>query len=294
MALAIQIDPAIKRLEIVAKQFVNSKLVGNYKSAFKGHGIEFDGYREYAPTDDASRIDWRASMRAGGKILVKEFVEERNLDVGFLVDTSATMVFGSAKKLKNEYAAEAVASLSYAMLEAGDTVGVGLFSKETTNLIPPKGGLKHYYFLLHTLADPKFYGGRKNYGGMADWALREFERGSLIFIVSDFIAADNEFFLKLKILAQKFDVVGLCVRDALDLQLPNAGVVDLKDSLGSSQLMIDTKDVAEDYTHYAHQDLARVKNEFNAAGTDFVVLDSSEPFSGPIIRLFNQRTKRLS
>ena len=123
--LNLELSESIKRLKIFTNQIVNTSFVGGYKSVFKGHGMEFEDYREYTPNDDASTIDWKASVRSK-QLLVREFVEERNLNVFFLIDASSSMVYGSTDKLKMEYAAEIVATLSYTILQAGDSISFAL------------------------------------------------------------------------------------------------------------------------------------------------------------------------
>jgi len=90
--LRVSLTPAIGKLEVVTKSLVNTKVIGRYKSVFKGRGLEFADYRDYTQNDDASLIDWKASARAN-KTLVKEFVEERNLNVFLLIDVIYSIVF---------------------------------------------------------------------------------------------------------------------------------------------------------------------------------------------------------
>ena len=128
MKKQLRIDPSIvvKRLKILTNNIVNSQLVGNYRSVFKGRGLEFEGYRHYTPDDDASSIDWKASVRSK-EMLVKQLIDERNVSVFFLIDVSSSMVYSTTDKLKVEYMAELVATLSYVILSAGDSVGFALF-----------------------------------------------------------------------------------------------------------------------------------------------------------------------
>ena len=110
-SLNIDLLPVLRKIPFVKKGLLTSTTVGAYKSVFKGRGLEFAGYRPYSTTDDASLIDWKATARTGD-VLVREYIEERNLNIIFLFDVSDSMLFGSTDKLKAEYAAELVASLS--------------------------------------------------------------------------------------------------------------------------------------------------------------------------------------
>ena len=121
--------PKIRRLAIQANRDVLSRtLTGNWLSTFKGRGMQFSGYREYQQsTDDAGKIDWRASLRAQ-KLLVKELQEDRNLQVTIMVDVSNSMLYGSGEELKAEVAAEIASTLAYPAIRAGDSVGLVMFS----------------------------------------------------------------------------------------------------------------------------------------------------------------------
>lgn len=150
---------SLKRLDLVVKGLVNTSFMGNYKSVFKGTGLEFADYRRYSPgSDDASRIDWKASKRAN-QILVKEFVEERNIDVIFMVDVSSQMLTGSTKRLKAEYIAEFVSTLARNVLVAGDSVGFVLFSNKIVKEDWPKQGMAQYYSITKSLSNVSNYGG---------------------------------------------------------------------------------------------------------------------------------------
>ena len=119
--LNIDVSTKIRNLQFATKNLVTSKFLGNYKSVFRGRGLEFDGYRDYTSGDDASLIDWTATKKAN-KPLVKEFIEERNLNVFFIIDVSSGMLTGSTEKLKSEYAAEMIATIAYSVLNSGARV----------------------------------------------------------------------------------------------------------------------------------------------------------------------------
>ena len=160
--LRISLTPALKKLEIFTKKNVSNTFLGSYKSVFRGRGIEFEEYRAHIPSDDASFIDWKASLRAN-QMLVKEFGEERQLNVFILIDVSSTMFYGSTFKLKNEYAAELAASLCYAVLQADDAVGFALFSDKIVQSSFPAHDPKQLYLLFRALTNEKNYGGSCNF-----------------------------------------------------------------------------------------------------------------------------------
>lgn len=280
---------------MVAKQLVTSSFVGEYKSAFKGRGLEFESYREYLPTDDASLIDWGASVRSGGKLLVKQFVEERNLEIFFVIDASATMVFGTQDRLKNEYAAELSASLAYAMLQAGESVGACLFNDNIVESVPPAFGSRQFYILLKTLAHAQNYGGPKRMERAIQFANSTLQQGALLIIVSDFIGFKPEWLTLLKIACRKFDVMGLMVRDPRDLELPQTvgGEILFSDSLGGQKLIVETGHVREAYNKLARQQVEEVRRGFVEAGADLLVLRTDSPFIEPVTKFFSQRAERI-
>lgn len=291
--LDVDVDKSLKRLEVATRQLVTSSLVGNYKSVFKGRGLEFDGFREYADGDDASLIDWRASARTGGKVLVKEFIEERNLSVVFLVDASASMLFGTGSKLKSEYAAELVASLGSAMLSAQDTVGLVLFSDKVTDYVRPQSGARQFHSLLKGLVDYENYGGKKNYESALAFCLSSLERGTLLFVVSDFIGFRGKASTTLKVAASKFDLIGVCVRDPRDMALPQgSGEVDVADPFSEASEAVQSDSIADAYGREARAQVADAKQRFESAGGDFVFLESNRPFNGPIARFLMARQAR--
>ena len=100
--LNVDIVPSIRKLEVVTKGLIKTKGIGSYKSVFRGKGLDFSEYRPYSNVDDAALIDWKASMRTN-QLLMRQYEEERDLNVFFLLDFSSSMVFGSTPKLKNEY-----------------------------------------------------------------------------------------------------------------------------------------------------------------------------------------------
>ena len=157
--LKIDLNFSLKRLDLVTKGLVTTQFLGNYASAFKGQGLEFANYRNYIQgNDDASRIDWKASKRVSN-LVVKEYVEERNMEVICLIDVSKKMLTSSVKKLKAEYIAELVASFSYSMLKSGDSVGLMLFSDKIIKYSPPQSGLQQFYSLTEKLSNTNNYGG---------------------------------------------------------------------------------------------------------------------------------------
>lgn len=291
--LKIDLTKGIKQLEVITKGLVTTSLVGQYKSVFKGKGLEFADFREYAPDDDASMIDWKASARAN-KILIKEYMEERNIEIFFLVDTSSSMVFGSTEKLKNEYAAEIAASLSYVMLQAGDSVGFALFNDRIVEKFPPGHGKNQFYIISKSLVNPNFYG----YGFDLEEALKfligYLRERTVVIIVSDFVGLKGEWQKYLKICSKKFDMISIMIRDPRDRTLPDEKRrVIIQDPYSSKQLVVVPSEIKHEYEAYVLQQEREIKEQFQKAGCEMIYLSTDKPFAPPIIDFFRKRQLRM-
>jgi len=291
--LKLDLTAGITRLRIITNRIVNSKIIGNYRSVFKGRGLEFYGYRQYTTTDDASIIDWKASIRSK-ELLVREFVEERNLSVFFLVDVSSSMIYGSIDKLKIEYAIELVAALSYTILQAGDSVGFALFSDKVLRYDPPKSGAKQYYSLARSLVDVSNYGGNYDLVEALKFTMSFLKEFSIVMIVSDFIGLKNDWKHYINIAAQKYDLIGIMIRDPIDKELPDYnGQVIFGDIFSNKHLIANINSVREDYAKYAQHMEEEISDTFVNAGSDFVELTTDKPFIKPVTDLFLRRTNKI-
>lgn len=289
--LKIDVTETIKKLEIATKNMVTTKIMGNYMSVFKGRGLEFEGYRDYMSGDDSSLIDWKSSKKAN-KLLIKEFKEERDLKIFFLVDSSSTMECSSIKKLKNEYAAEFVASLSYVMLNTGDSVGFALFSDGIIKMMPPKRTSHQFYAILKNLANPLFYGGGYDLGSSLKFIMNFLERGSILFIVSDFIGLKGEWQKYLEVAAGKYDVIGVMVNDPTDIVLPDDNHrVMLENPVSGRQMLIIPDQIKKRYKEYVETEKRLIKSIFLKLNCDFMRLSTDKPFMGELTKFFRKREK---
>ena len=287
--LKINLDFSLKRLDLVTKGLVTTKFLGNYASAFKGQGLEFADYRNYTQgTDDASRIDWKASQRVSS-LLVKEYVEERNMDVLFVVDVSEKMLAGSTKQLKAEYVAEMVAALSYSMLGAGDAVGLVLFSDKIVKFVQPQSGMKQVYSITESLSNTNNYGSYPDVDKAVDFAFKNVDDGTLVILISDFIypiRSEKNF----KIVSSKFDLISIMVRDPIDMALPaGSGEVVVQDPVSGEVLLVNPAKVRKEYGSMGSSDVTRVRNLMKKAGGDLLFIETSKPFVKPVVEFFKKR-----
>ena len=285
----LEIAPALRKLEVLSKSLINTNVLGAYKSVFKGRGLEFAGYRGYTPNDDSLLIDWKASARTG-ELLLKEYIEERDINIFFILDASSSMLFGSIDKLKIEYAIELVASLSNAVLEAGDNVGIALVNDKVIAKIYPSGGKQQLYNITKLIIDPDLYEGRFKFNIASNFALNYLKESSVLIIVSDFISLDKGWEERLKLLSKKFDVIGIMVRDQRDKTLPKeSGEIVIGDPHSNETLLIDPKMIKNAYESIIKKQEIEIEKTFHKNSADFVNLSTDKPFIKPILNLFKER-----
>jgi len=292
LALQIDVDAQVKRIAILTKKGLFGKLVGEYRSAFRGKGMEFTGFRRYDPdNDDASRIDWKATLRSK-ELLVRQFEEERNLDVIFLVDTGSSMLFSSHEKLKAEYAAELVGALAYGILRAEDSVGLAVFSDRVHMYLPPQLGDEQFFRIMHVLKREEFYGGRSDFLGAVRFALSAFPKTTIIFLVSDFIGLPADFEDILKLLGVRFELIGMMIRDPRDDELPNEGIVTFLDPQTLRTLTVDTRAYAHAFNTYVREFKRDLREVFKRTQSDLVELRSNEDFIPKLLTFLSHRARR--
>ena len=294
LKLNIDPQPRIHHLDVTTHKLVASRFMGDYPSLFKGRGVIFESFREYSPSDDASLIDWKASSRAG-KTLVREFVDERNLDVFFLVDASHTMIFGSQDKLKHEYAAEMAASMALAVIEQGDSVGIGLFSDSIHGFLPPERGIAQYRRILRELANPAHYDGACNFEEAMRSCILRLRPQTILVIITDGVRLSGEWAGLLRIAGKKFDVMMMLVRDPRDDELPaGCGQIAVEDPYTGEQLIMDTGAIRDDYAKAAKaildENLAVMRT---GRVVDVPIMRTDSDFAGKIISYFERRKRRM-
>lgn len=287
--LKVDLTESIRRLDITTRGAVTTGFLGNYKSAVKGKGLEFEDYRNYDPNDDASLIDWKASARAN-KLLIKEFVEERNLEVFFLVDAGSSMITASTPKLKSEYAAELAASLAYTVLHSGDSVGLVLFAEDAVKEIPSGVGMEQFYTITESLVDPNNYGGFFDLEKALKYCLEKIKPMTLLIVISDFITPPDSSEMILKMASEKFDLMGIMVRDPIDQSMPRVkGQVLLADPTTGEKMVIEPIDIADEYEYEAKKEIKEINSIFNENNAEFLRLNTTEKFVEPVIRMFTER-----
>lgn len=281
------IEEFMIKIDAYVRQLVDVfRFALKYRIMFRGSGVEFAGLREYIPEqDDATRIDWKASLRAN-KLYVKQYEEERDLEVFILVDSSSSMLFGSQDKLKSEYATIVSGSIAYAAIESGDKVGFGMFSDVMRNSFEPECDMTQYYRILRHAVDPAYYGGKCNLGKALDYMLNMLKPRTILFIISDFIGLDRNWEDSLKMMGGKLDrVVGIMSRDIRDSKLPEGvGYMRLGDPFSNKMASVDIDEIREEYNYLTLRQEDNIKDSFHDVGLGFVKAHTTEPFVEPLIK----------
>jgi len=288
--LRIDVASVMRELEVALKVLTEAKVMSRYRKIVKGKGLEFEDFRVYTPEDDASEIDWKASKRSN-KLVIKRYKEERDMNVFFAVDVSASMLFGSTKKLKYEYAAELVAALSHFVLQSGDKVGLVMFSDRVVKYVEPGKGTNHFYMMLKDLLTPKYYGGGYAVGSAIEFLMKTVGEKSMLFLITDFIGLEKGWERDIKISSGKFDGIAVIVRDPRDRALPKGtGQVVIEDPFSEREIMVDSSDSDRmEYERYVRAEEERIKGSLREGGWDFVEISTDESFVMPILKFLKRR-----
>ena len=229
----------VKKLDIATKQMADGLVSGNYHSVFKGQGIEFSEIRDYRVGDDIRSIDWKVTARFNHPY-IKEFIEERELQVYFVIDVSGSGNFGSNVS-KKEKSLEIIASLMFSALRKNDDVGVFLTTDKVEKFIPARKGRKHILQLLNMISEYDSNSKKTNMEQSLKKITKTIKRKSIVFVISDFIDKSN--FLKpLKILQKRHDVIVLKIFDPREKEISDVGLIELEDEETGEQILVDTSD----------------------------------------------------
>lgn len=226
----------IRRLELKAGHLASDMLQGEYASAFKGRGWEFDEVREYRVGDDLRSIDWNVTARMGHPY-VKVFREEREMTLMLLVDVSSSLFFGSGAQAKHELAAEFAAVLAFLAIRHQDKVGLILFSDHVEHYVPPSKGRAHVWSIIRSVLGHKAKGQGTDLEGALRYFLNVRKRRCLTFLISDFWADD--YVSRLRQLAARHELVCTRVIDPRERRMPDVGLLLLEDQESGERVLLD-------------------------------------------------------
>lgn len=279
----------IKRIEIKTNQLVEGLISGSYRSIFKGRGIEFSEIRDYIPGDDIRAIDWNVTARFNHPY-IKEFIEERDLNVYIIFDISASSNFGFTKS-KKETGFEIAASLMFAALKNNDNIGLALFTNRIEKFIRPRKGKRH---LLKTLRELIYYTPKNKQTDIntsLTYLNKIIKKRSIIFIISDFVSPN--FLTPLRHLKNKHDIILINLSDTREEEIPDIGYVYIEDQETGEEILINTSDQqfkTKYKEHIQNQNNQLVQN-MKKLKIDILNIKTDQSFHIPLQKFFKSRKK---
>ncbi len=280
----------VRLLEIRSRKLATDLFTGEYHSAFKGKGMSFKEVREYAAGDDIRFIDWNVSARFGHPFS-KLFEEERELTVMLLIDISPSSQFGTVYGNKRDLMTEIGAVLTFSAVNNGDKVGVIFYSDRVEGYIPPRKGKQHALYIVRELLSRE----PKSKGTQLAPALRYFNnvtrQRSISFVLSDFI--DSGYDDALRVVARKHDLIGIKLYDRMDMELPNAGMMQVEDLETGDRKWVDSSNafVRKKYQEEFFRVTAYSTELFRKAGCDLLHVRGGDDYVKVLQRFFLSRNR---
>lgn len=281
----------VKAIELRSRGIVSSLFAGEYRSVFRGQGMEFAEVRQYEHGDDFRAIDWNVSARLGHPF-VKTFIEEREITLLLVVDQSGSTHFGTPRS-KAAIAVEVASILALAAATTNDRVGALLFAEKVERVIPPGKGRRHALRVIRDLVAFAPGGRRTDLAGALRYATGLLRHRSIVVVLSDFLARGWE--QPLRQLAVRHDVVAVAVEDPRETDLPDAGWIELEDAETGARLVVDTgeRQVRGRFRAQAEKRREERNRAFAAAGVDQVQITTHTDYAQALRRAFAQRARRL-
>ena len=293
---AREILKKIRRLELKTRGMVEAAFAGQYRSVFKGRGMNFEEVREYQPGDEVRSIDWNVTARLGevrGDAYVKKFTEERELTVMLIVDVSASGEFGSVELSKRELAAEVACLLAFSAIRNNDKVGLILFSDHVEHFIAPQKGRAHTLRLIRDILffEPK--GRAPSPRRRSTYLNRVLHRRSVVFLISDFQVPD--FSKELSVAARRHDLIAISIVDPREEELPDVGWLTLEDAETGEQIEVNTSKLdnrIKFLENVATRTALRLR-DFRRKRVDTISLRTTEDYVPALRTFFRTRERRM-
>ncbi len=284
----------LRRLEWTAIRRLDGILQGDYRTLMRGNGMDLADLREYQHHDDVRHIDWNVTARHGVPH-VRVFTEDREMAAWFLVDLSPSIDFGSGEQRKRHLATDFTAVLARLLTRHGNRVGALIYRDRVDTVIPAGSGRRHVLHLLHSLEPPPRPqdNGATRLRDLLDAAAGVIRRRSTLFVVSDFVSEPG-WEHALARLAQRHEVVAVRVLDPLELELPDLGLLTLRDAESGEHLLVDTHDAGfrKRFARIAAQREAELREGLARAGVDTLELSTDDDLVEALVRFVEMRRRR--
>ncbi len=287
-------EALLKRLEWTVLRRLDGLLQGDYRTLMRGAGLDLADLREYQHHDDVRHIDWNVTARLQ-QPYVRQFTEDRELSAWFLVDLSASVDFGSNRFTKRRIAREFVAVLARLLTRHGNRVGALLYGTKVDTVLPARGGRLHVLELLQRMSarPAEAAAGSTDLRELLAAGQRQIKRRSTVFVVSDFISPPG-WEKALGQLAQRHEVTAVRLFDALEMDLPDIGLITMRDAETGEQLLVDTHNAGfrKRFKAAAERRETELRAGLAKAGVDTLELATDDDLVDAILRFSDQKKQR--
>jgi uncharacterized protein (DUF58 family) len=283
----------VKLIELRTRGLVNSLFTGEYRSVFKGQGMEFAEVREYQHGDEVRSIDWNVTARMR-RPFVKRYIEERELTVMLAVDLSGSERFGTRRRFKSELASELAAVLAMSAIRNNDRVGALIFTDHVEHVVPPRKGRRHALRLIRDLLVYEPEGRGTDIAAASDYLIKMLPHKAIVFLVSDFLSEGIE--RPIKLLAQRHDLVAVTMEDPSEWQLPDLGLARFVDPETGQTVDVDTSDakVREQFSTTVNADRDARRRLLRRLAVDEIPITTDGGIIEPLMRFFRSRETRVA
>jgi uncharacterized protein (DUF58 family) len=280
----------LKKYEIRIRQAINTHMQGNFHSVFKGSGLEFSDVRSYQYGDDVRTIDWNVSAKGHGTF-VKTFKEEKEQNVFFLLDVSASQDIGSLQQKKIDIGKEICAVLTLSAIKESGNVGLICFSDQKELYIKPDKGMKHGYEIIYSIFKLKPKSITTDLNKSLKYAMNLLKKKSIIILISDFI--DENFEHNLTAISQKHDLVVIHLSDSREFDFPRMGIIPLYDKESKKTIWVNSssnkfREKINNSFKIKKEGLENICRKYNA---NYLWLDTQEDYVPKLVQLFKIRNK---
>lgn len=289
-----EIMQKVRRIEMQARRLATATFAGQYRSGFRGQGLDFDDFREYTPGDEPRFIDWKVTARTGTPY-VRKFHEEREQALLLAVDASGSMRYAGARssETKLEYAAQIAAVLAYSAALNGDKTGLLLYGAQPHFYLPPEKGMQQCLRLVREILSAPTGGKDEPVELVADEVLRTQRKRTMLFLLSDFLGEPHQ--QAIGKLNFRHELIPVRINDPLELELPAAGRVFMQDPESGRQALVNLEDAALRAAHAkaVHAHYAEWDALFHRQGIDTIHLQTNQDFMPSLRRLFKRRSRLM-
>lgn len=292
------IDPIIqnkiKKIKIHTKRIMTSTLAGDYLSAFKGSGLEFNQIRDYYMGDDVRAIDWNSSAKMN-KIMIKQFIEERDRTIILAIDVSGSNNYSSQQELRKETIAQLAGTLAFIASENKDKVGALFFSDSVEQWIPPSKGNVHLGKIIETIFTIKPRNQSTDIAQALKFLIQLKKKNAIVFMISDWINQSSQFSTLLRLVRCQYDFVAVRVTDPCEHTIPDIGFLEFHDCENNQTILVDTRrknSHGHTMSHALQARLIEQKHIFDKYRIDMLELIVAQPFINSLISFFHRRIRR--